>query len=242
MKNSRSYSTYYGNDEKYRVNEFKDISIEISPLDKMRFKQFIKEEGKYYNSIIDVVAPYMRTSKEWLLSILEGRRDVFEKISDGSLSFDSVKMSERESFVFRSAKSSANIIPAMKRNIISEMISHYIRIINDMTTNTGTSGDIVYSKPIELLHHIDLNNKNSIQIQKNLLKMENDGNGNTKIWLPYSSSFITVPNTDLIKNKNWNILFIKFNYDRKNNERWYISTRKTNSKYILKQSTVTSKK
>lgn len=238
---NKFYVSKYGNDEKYRVDEFKDVQISLNYKDQEQIKRFIKQEGLFYNNILSILSPYIRTARNDVLETLIDNKDLILKIAENKNNMKVIKLSEfseRQLRIIGISIAEGNIIPSMKRRMLNDIIDYTIDVINQLD-KTSIDEEIIYSKPIQLLHPIDLYTKNSIQINKESLILEYKNN-HTEIKIPYIKSSISVP-INLIKNKFWNNLIIKYNINR-DGEYWTISTFKIKNNFILNQSSITKRR
>ena len=235
------YASNFGNDEKYRVDEFKDIRVNISYNDQLTIKKFIKQEGLFYNNVINTLSPYIRTTRNDVLDTLSKHKDLILRIAKNKNNMKEIKLdeyTERQLRIIGISLSEGNIIPEMKKRILNEIIDYTISIISQID-KTSVNDEIHYSKPIQMLHPVDLSIKNSLQINKNSLELYYNNN-NTEVTIPYIKTPIIVPE-NLVKNKFWNDFLIKYNID-KNGEYWSISTFKIKEQFILNQSAITKRR
>lgn len=238
------YTTKYGNEEKYKVSEFKDIPITLTSRDSSILKKTIKEEGLFFNNVLNVLAPYMKTSRNDVRDTFLSNRDLILDIAKDKNNMKRIKLSDYTDIQLRIIGISiciGGILPTMKRAMLSEIINYNLDIIEQMD-KTNTEDEIYYAKPIQLLHPVNLSYKNSLQISKNLLKLTyNKDINQTEVFIPYTKTSICVSG-NLVKNKFWNMFLIKFNYNKENKEYWTISTFKIKEEFILKQSSITKKR
>lgn len=235
------YASQYGNDEKYRVDEFKDVRINLSYNDQLTMKKFIKQEGLFYNNVINTLSPYIRTTRNDVYDTLSEYKDLILKIALDKRNMKEIRLNEyteRQLRIIGISLSEGNIIPEMKKRMLNEIIDYTLSVIKQMD-KTSVKDEIYYSKPIHLLHPVDLSTKNSIQINKNSLNFYYY-NTQTKVMIPYIENEICIPE-NLVKNKFWNNFMVKFNKDR-NGEFWSISTFKIKEQFILKQSAITKRR
>jgi hypothetical protein len=62
------------------------VMVDIMPADKLRFKEFMKQELSYYNEIIDGLGPRARTFPETLLALHKDWENLWEAIAASGLS------------------------------------------------------------------------------------------------------------------------------------------------------------
>lgn len=240
MKN-KFYASKYGNDEKYKVDEFKDVTIDLSYQDQLTMKKFIKQEGLFYNNVINTLSPYIRTTRNDVFETLRHYKDLILKIAENRNNMKVIKLAdftERQLRIIGISIAEGSVIPEMKKRMLNEIIDYTISVIGQLD-KTAIDDEIVYSKPIQMLHVVDLSTKNSIQIDKKLLKLYYKNN-QTEIKIPYITNPIYVP-INLLKNKFWNTLVVKYNIN-KDGEYWTISTFKIKNQFILNQSSLTKRR
>ena len=240
MKN-KFYASKYGNDEKYKVDEFKDVTIDLLYQDQLTMKKFIKQEGLFYNNVINTLSPYIRTTRNDVFETLRHYKDLILKIAENRNNMKVIKLAdftERQLRIIGISIAEGSVIPEMKKRMLNEIIDYTISVIGQLD-KTAIDDEIVYSKPIQMLHVVDLSTKNSIQIDKKLLKLYYKNN-QTEIKIPYITNPIYVP-INLLKNKFWNTLVVKYNIN-KDGEYWTISTFKIKNQFILNQSSLTKRR
>ena len=269
-QNKKVYVCGYSNFEKYTVSEYNSIPVDVSIKDSHVLRKYIIEEGMYYNSIVKTISPMIRTSKEDFSIIMSKYKNLLLKVAETGFKLtpcmykkidlpDYMKVYEdiiygknkdgsrifpiRLAFLIDSVSAPAKILSGTRINIANEIFRYTIEQIEKMNIVSDDSDEIVYKRAAEMLEIIEPIYKNSLQFTKNSISMSYDfENECTKIYIGYISDPIIVKNINLIKNSNWNILILKFNYDKNNNLNWYISTKKLKSDYMVKTSTYTRKK
>lgn len=270
-KDKNVYVCGFSNFEKYQVAEYNNIHINIPGRDTRRLENFIIQEGTYYNSILEVISPIIRTSKDDFKIVMEKYYDLLKTVSihgfkivpcmynqielpDYMKKFESLLYGKddngdrifpkRLAFLIDSAAGPGNIISGVRVNIITEIFKHTLEQIKKLENVVDDGKDeIVYKKAAEMLEPIDVYYRNSIQLTKDCMKIEYDfENECTKIYTQYTYDPIIIPKINLVKNSHWNLLLIKFNYDKNNKREWSVSTRKIGADYMVKASTYSRKK
>lgn len=259
------YIDYSSNFEKYKVDEFHNIECIIDPMDKSRSEYYIKQEGAYYNSIVSGLSPFIRNSPDKLKIIKEKYIDLYSAIAstgfklsqcmykkidlpNNLLQYEDIiygtenkkrQITPDIAFIMDVAASPSNIISYVRENISKEILIHIVSQIEKISISSmGEDGEIVYQKPMEILEPVDPYYRNTLQLTKNCMRISYNNLYNCSvIRSQYFVKPLIVENINLVENKNWNILTLKYNYCN-NNKLWSITTKKTNGDYILRTSTI----
>ena len=265
------YVCGYSNFEKYKVAEYNSVHIDVPLRDQKRLERFIVQEGVYYNSIVNVISPMIRTSKEDFKTIMEKYYDLFKTVAEHGYKivpcmyknidlppymkkFNDVlyktdlngnrTFPKNIAFLIDSVAAPATLMAGVRINIATEIFNHTIEQIEKLNNIVDDGKDeIVYKKAAEMLEPVDVFHKNSLQLTKNCMRLEYDfENECTLVHTQYTYEPLRIPKINLIKNSDWNILIVKFNYAKDNNIEWTITTRKIKANYMVKTSTFTRKK
>ncbi|AXH72750.1 MAG: hypothetical protein [Caudoviricetes sp.] len=261
------YIDHSSNFEKYKIDEFYNIECIINPSDIVRTEYYIKQEGAYYNSLVVGFSPFIRTSDKLLRQIKDNYLQLYldlastgfkispcmykqielpEKIKKYNNIIYGTDNKKREitpqlAYILDIVAAPANIISYMRENIAKEILFNIIDQLNKISINYSTvdDGEIVYQKPLEILEPVDPYYRNTLQLTRSCLTISyNEKYNCSVIKSQYFINPVIVENINLVENKNWNILLIKYNYVDKN-KIWSITTKKTkNTDYILRVSTI----
>lgn len=264
------YISGHSNFEKYQVAEYNNISVNIPDRDARRLERFIIQEGVYFNSIINSISPTIRTGKNLFSEIKNKYFDLYKKIAETGIKispyvyskstlpkefkkFEKIiygdsngnnKLTIRMALLLDSVAAPATLLSGVRINIAVEILNHTLEQIKKLdTVQDDSNSEIVYKKAAEMLEQVDPSYRNTIQLTKKCFNMKYDSENNcTLIYTQYTHDPIIVPKINLIKNSDWTLLIIKFNYTKDNKVEWFVSTRKIKADYMVKVSTYTRKK
>lgn len=130
----------------------RDISVvvEVSPADKIRFREFMKQELGYYNALVEVLGPRARTFPETLLALHKDWENLWAALAEHA---PNMKLYEK-------AKPDCKLPPALEphRKMLVGLDSQGHRFLNERMFNIMS----VAASPALIHHHVRRNMANKM--------------------------------------------------------------------------------
>jgi hypothetical protein len=181
-----------------KARENWSIQVELTATDKMRFQTYMRHELAYYNALIEMFNPRVRTFPESITALTDQWQQIFglvaaeakpishlltegpdaplspaletyRKFLVGTDSDGQRYLTERMAIVLDGAAASGNIHPQVRRNIALEMLQFYrLQAQSSQAQITGTFSEDVYRAPWKCLETVDSQKKRHLQIPRSI--------------------------------------------------------------------------
>jgi hypothetical protein len=193
-----------GRQPRSKARENWSVEVKVQPEDKLRFQTFMRQELAYYNNLLEVFNPRVRTFPESISSLTEQWRSIFAQVAMAGvhltpllnakedaalpenlevyrkyiLGYDHLGerfLTERIASIMDAAASRGNIHSMVRRNMAIEILNYYREQADLFNENTnGSRTDDVFKRNPHSLEELDIQKKRHLQIPRNICRVVYD--------------------------------------------------------------------
>lgn len=239
------------------------FEVEVNKETDQSLNYFIRQELAYYNSIIELLTPRLRTFPGDLLSMKDKELKLWEVCSEFAIDpnillkypdaidwpshlqpyfgllydIKGVRISKTHLNIIQIASSSARILPVVRKNIAIELLQHMIKQADIIHSTQKTD---TMKTPLQLLNIHTIDTKRHVQIPSNLVKIKySEDIDSSDIEIPYSKIPIVIPGADLTDSK-FSLLILRSSHTIPNV--WNVEIKDNEHKYLIGLSDYNDKK
>lgn len=240
-------------DRKRKIYQ-RNFEVELSQEQDSNLNYFIRQELAYYNAIVELLTPRLRTFPKDFLSIKDKEMALWEVCAEFAvdpnnmakypnvetwpnhlkpyfeLLFDAkgLRISTSHLNIFEVASTPARIHSSVRKNIAVEILKHMLKQADSIASTQKTDAMKI---PMQLLNIHTIETKRHLQIPGKLVKMTYDENiDSTNISIPYSKFPIIIPGADLSESR-CSLLVIRATHP--DTKIWNVELKDNESRYML---------
>lgn len=240
--------------DRKKKNYQRNFEVELPKEIDSSLSYFVNQELAYFNSIIELLTPRLRTFPTELLSMKDKELKLWDICSEFAVdpntllqyknvvdwpehlkpyfgllySPEGVRISTPHLNIIQIASSKARIHPTVRKNIASEALRHMIKQADAFLSAQKTDS---FKAPLQLLTTHTLDTKRHLQIPGNLTSVGyNEEDDTSNITIPYSKHPIAIQGVDISENK-FTLLILRHLTNK--DKTWNVELKDIESKYLL---------